>query len=145
LSNVPHTSSSIISWVEEARQEVYRKEPSRICVPSIDDLVFSTSFSTVTKEEEIQEYKRVGFSLVTEGATNEANWIVGFSSVTNDASIQEDWRERSTSVMEGVASQEDWSVAMVEETKSLPKWETKVHPEYGVWDTSLTKREFCLL
>jgi hypothetical protein len=64
------------------------------CVPSMEDLVVSITFSIVTEEED---------------------------------------------------SQEDWSAVVVEETESLPEWETKVHPNDDGWDTSLAKRECCLL
>jgi hypothetical protein len=111
----------------------------------MEDSVVSTGFSTVTEEADSQEDRRVGFSSVTEGVTSETDWTTGFSSVTEDATSQEDWREGSVLVIEGATSQEDWSAVVVEETKSLPVWETKVHPDDGGWDTSLAKRECCLL
>jgi hypothetical protein len=65
--------------------------------------------------------------------------------VTKDPSSQEDWKGGSTSMTEGASSQEDWSAVVVEETDSLPIWETEVHSDDYGWDNSLAKRECWLL
>jgi hypothetical protein len=63
-----------VSWVEEVRHEVYRKEVSRTCVLSMEDSIVSTLFSILTEEEDGHEEMRVGFCLFIEGVTNEKNW-----------------------------------------------------------------------
>jgi hypothetical protein len=55
--------------------------------------------------------------------------------VVEGASNQEDWRAVFSLMMEGATSQEDWSIVVVaypvQEIKSLPMWETEVHPNVG--------------
>jgi len=70
----------------------------------------------------------------------------GLVSVTKEAANQEDWREGFASVTEGASNQEDGGATVVadvvQETKTLPVWETETHPDVGGWNTSLAKREF---
>jgi hypothetical protein len=60
-----------VSWIEEAIKDVQRQEASRRCFPSMEDLVFSAGFSSMTEEEVSWEDRRVGFSSVIEGVTYE--------------------------------------------------------------------------
>ena len=83
-------SSKQVSWVEEARHEVYRKEASRRYVPSMEDSIVSTGFFTVIEEADNQVDKRVGFASVIDGVTSETYWIVKFTSMIEDAACQKD-------------------------------------------------------
>jgi len=90
----------------------------------------------------------VGFASVTEGVVDEADCIARFYLVIVDATSQEDWRERFVSVTEGETIQEDWSAFVLDpmhHIEILSLRETEVNPNDGGWDTSVAKREFCLL